>query len=106
MFQAQYEELFATVDALAERLRALGEKAPGSFAAFATMARVKGETGNPDALTMVKNLANDHETLAADADAVLKAAEEIGDDATGDLAIARIQAHQKTAWMLKAHLAA
>lgn len=106
MFQAQYEELFATVDDLAERLRALGEKAPGSFAAFATLAQVKEETGHPDAMTMVKNLANDHEILAADADAVLKAAEEIGDDATGDLAIARMQAHQKTAWMLKAHLAA
>ncbi len=106
MFQAQYEALFATVDDLAERLRALGEKAPGSFAAFATLAQLKEETGNPDAMTMVKNLANDHETLAADADAVLKAATEVGDDATGDLAIARMQAHQKTAWMLKAHLAA
>lgn len=105
MFQGQYEELFASVDELAERLRALGEKAPGSFADFAKLAKVKEETGHPAANDMIQNLADDHETLAADADALLKAATEIGDDATGDMAIERMQAHQKTAWMLKAHLA-
>ena len=105
MFQGQYEELFASVDELAERLRALGEKAPGSFTDFAKLSKVKEETGNPAANDMIQNLADDHETLAADADALLKAATEIGDDATGDMAIERMQAHQKTAWMLKAHLA-
>lgn len=105
MFQGQYEELFAAVDEMAERLRALGEKAPGSFADFAKLSKLKEETGHPAANDMIQNLADDHETLAADADAVLKAATEIGDDATGDLAIERIQLHQKTVWMLKAHLA-
>lgn len=105
MFQEQYEELFASVDELAERLRALGEKAPGSFTDFAKLSKVKEETGNPVANDMIQNLADDHDTLAADADALLKAATEIGDDATGDMAIARMQVHQKTAWMLKAHLA-
>lgn len=104
MFQTQYEELFTAVDDVAERIRALGEKAPGSFAAFAKLAKIKEETGSPSADDMIRTLANDHETLASDADAVLKAATETGDDATGDLAIARIQLHQKTAWMLKAHL--
>src|SRR5690606_5809453 len=98
MFQGQYEELFASVDELAERLRALGEKAPGSFTDFAKLSKVKEETGNPAANDMIQNLADDHETLAADADALLKAATEIGDDATGDMAIERMQAHQKTAW--------
>lgn len=105
LFQGQYEELFGAVDNLAERLRALGEKAPGSFADFTKLSKLKEETGNPAANDMIQNLADDHETLAADADAVLKAATEVGDDATGDLAIERIQFHQKTAWMLKAHLA-
>jgi len=105
MFQGQYEELFAAVDEVAERLRALGEKAPGSFADFVKLSKLKEETGHPAANDMIQNLADDHETLAADADAVLKAASEIGDDATGDLAIERIQLHQKTVWMLKAHLA-
>lgn len=106
LFQGQYEEMFAAVDELAERLRALGEKAPGSFADFSKLSRLKEETGHPAANDMIQNLADDHDTLAADADAVLKAAAEIGDDATGDLAIERIQLHQKAAWMLKAHLAA
>jgi len=104
LFQGQYEELFAAADELAERLRALGEKAPGSLADFSRLSKVKEETGHPAANDMIQNLADDHETLAADADAVLKAATEVGDDATGDLAIERIQAHQKAAWMLKAHL--
>ena len=106
MFQGQYEELFAAVDELAERLRALGEKAPGSFADFTKLSKLKEETGNPAANDMIQNLADDHETLAADADAVFKAATEVGDDATADVAIERMQLHQKTVWMLKAHLAA
>ncbi len=106
MFQGQYEELFAAVDEVAERLRALGEKAPGSFADFTKLSKLKEETGHPAANDMIQNLADDHETLAADADAVLKAATEVGDDATGDLAVQRLRLHQKTVWMLKAHLAA
>jgi starvation-inducible DNA-binding protein len=106
MFQGQYEELFAAVDEMAERLRALGEKAPGSFADFTKLSKLKEETGHPAANDMIQNLADDHETLAADADALLKAATEVGDDATGDLAVQRLQLHQKTVWMLKAHLAA
>jgi starvation-inducible DNA-binding protein len=104
MFQGQYEELFAAVDEVAERIRALGEKAPGSFAAFAKNAAVKEETGSPSANDMLKNLANDNDTVVQAAEAVIKAAEEIGDEATVDLAIKRIEAHQKAAWMLKAHL--
>jgi len=106
MFQGQYEELFAAVDEMAERLRALGEKAPGSFADFTKLSKLKEETGHPAANDMIQNLADDHETLAADADALLKAATEVGDDATGDLAVQRLHLHQKTVWMLKAHLGA
>lgn len=104
MFEEQYNELFAANDEIAERIRALGEKAPGSFAAFAALSAVKEETGNPSATEMLKTLAQDHETLASAADAVVKAAMEIGDDATADLAIGRIEAHQKAHWMLDAHL--
>lgn len=104
MFQGQYEELFAAVDEVAERIRAIGEKAPGSFATFSKNATVKEETGSPTAAEMLKNLANDNETLVQTAEAVIKAAEEIGDEATVDLAIKRIDVHQKAVWMLKAHL--
>lgn len=104
MFETQYNALFTAVDDVAERLRALGEKAPGSFSAFSGLAKVKEETGSPDAMAMIKNLAADHEKLAQDAEALLKAANETGDDATADLAVERLQWHQKTHWMLQSHL--
>lgn len=104
MFEAQYNALFLTVDEVAERLRALGEKAPGSFSAFAKLSNIKEETGHPAALDMVRTLASDHEKLVQDAEALLKASNEVGDDASADLAVDRIQWHQKTIWMLQAHL--
>lgn len=104
MFENQYNALFAAVDDVAERLRMLGEKTPGSFAAFAALATVKEETGSPDAMAMIRHLAGDHEKLAQDAETLLKAANETGDDATADLAVARLQWHQKTHWMLQSHL--
>jgi starvation-inducible DNA-binding protein len=105
MFMAQYNELHLAVDEVAERIRALDEFTPGSFAAFGKLSSVKEETGNPNAMQMVKNLANDHDTLADSAQAVVKAAQEIGDEASADLGIKRLQIHQKTAWKLRAQAA-
>ena len=102
MFEEQYNALAAANDEIAERIRALGEPAPGSFVAFAKLATITEETGAPDARAMVKNLAADHNTAADTASALLKAAQEVGDEASADIAIGRIQAHQKTAWMLNA----
>jgi starvation-inducible DNA-binding protein len=105
MFMAQYMELHLAVDEVAERIRALDEFTPGSFSAFGKLSSVKEETGNPNAAQMVKNLANDHDTLADSAQGVVKAAQEIGDEASADLGIKRMQIHQKTAWMLRAQAA-
>lgn len=104
MFQAQYEDLAAANDLIAERIRALGEKAPGSFAAFTKMTDIKEETGSPSATQMIKNLVKDQDIIVAAAEDVLNAGEAVGDEATVDLAIQRIQLHQKNHWMLKAHL--
>ena len=104
MFEGQYNDLFAAIDVVAERMRALGEKAPGSLTAFSALAKVKEETGHPTALEMISHLASDHEKLVQDAEALLKAANEMGDDASADLAVDRLQWHQKTLWMLQAHL--
>ena len=104
MFQLQYEDLALANDLIAERIRALGEKAPGSYAAFLKMTDVKEENGHPSATQMLKNLAKDQDTLVAAANAVLSAGQAAGDEATVDLAIQRIQTHEKTRWMLKAHL--
>lgn len=104
LFQAQYEDLILANDLIAERIRTLGEKAPGSFKAFLALTDIKEETGNPKATEMVRNLAKDQAVLVASAEKVLKLAEEIGDEPTVDLAIGRQQVHQKNHWMLHAHL--
>lgn len=104
LFQTQYEDLALASDLVAERIRALGEKAPGSYAAFAKLAAVKEENGAPNAAQMLKNLVKDQEALVASAEAVLQAAQDIDDEPTVDLAIQRQQVHQKNHWMLKAHL--
>ena len=105
MFMAQYNELHLAVDEVAERIRSLDEFTPGSFSAFTKLSSLKEENGNPSAVQMVKNLANDHDTLADSAQSLVKAAQEIGDEASADLGIKRMQIHQKTAWMLRAQAA-
>ncbi len=104
MFQTQYEDLFAAVDLTAERLRAIGVKAPGSFTAFAKLSDIRDETGSPNATQMIKNLVKDQETIIKTAQALVDAADDADDEATEDLGIERLQVHQKNLWMLKAHL--
>lgn len=104
LFQTQYEELAVANDDIAERIRALGGKAPGSFSAFLKLAAVQEETGHPRAAEMLEKLVEDHSVLSSSAQKVLESAQEAGDEATADLAIGRIQAHDKNRWMLKAHL--
>jgi starvation-inducible DNA-binding protein len=104
LFEGQYQDLAAAADEIAERMRALGEKAPASFTAFSKLAKVKEENGNPDYKAMLKNLAQDNQTVAETCEALIKSAQEIGDEGTADLGIRRIQVHQKNIWMLNAHL--
>jgi starvation-inducible DNA-binding protein len=104
-FEEQYLELRAAADVLAERMRALGALAPGSFAEFTELASVKDHvpTENPD--TMVKNLLKDHETIARLVRPLVEVAEDAKDGATADLFNARLQAHENAAWMLRSLLA-
>ena len=101
-FMEQYTEMWTAVDELAERIRALGHYAPGSYAQFVKLSTIKEEDGQPDWLAMVRNLADGHEQVAQSARAVLRVAEDIGDDATADVVTPRITLHEKTAWMLRA----
>lgn len=105
MFENQYNDLFPAIDEIAERIRALGHKAPGNFSTFARLATVKEETATPGPDEMIKSLVQDNQTLADSCEAVIKAAEEIGDEGSADLAVGRLRYHHKTVWMLKAHLA-
>lgn len=104
MFETQYTELATAVDEIAERIRALGPHAPGSYAQFSKLTKVSEETGVPDAMEMVSQLVNDQETIARTAREVFPRAERVSDQPTMDLLTARMQIHEKTAWMLRSLL--
>lgn len=104
MTEEQYEDLFEAVDDLAERLRALGRRAPFTFAAMAEAAAVGEHTGDTTAATMIDTLARDHETVAQAFRTVVERAESVGDSVTADMATERIEAHEQAIWMLRALL--
>ena len=105
LFETQYTELALAVDEIAERIRALGYVAPGSYAEFARLSTVKdAPRGVPRAHEMIKQLVTDNEAVGASAQAVFDLADAAGDQATADLATRRIQVAEKNAWMLQSHL--
>ena len=105
MFMEQYTEMWTAVDEIAERIRALGVFAPGSYSAFARLASVEpADDRVPPADEMVANLVRGHETVARTAREAFKTAEAVGDEPTADLLTQRMQVHEKTAWMLRAIL--
>jgi starvation-inducible DNA-binding protein len=104
LFETQYTELALAVDQIAERIRALGEFAPGSYSEFARLATVKEAKSVPPAVEMIRQLVADYETVAATAQEVFDVADELGDQATADLATQRMQISGKNAWMLRSHL--
>lgn len=104
MFEAQYGELALAVDLVAERIRALGLPAPGTYADFSRLSAIPEEPGVPKAEEMVAKLVSGHETVARTARQVFKVAEEVSDQPTCDLLTQRMQTHEKTAWMLRSLL--
>lgn len=104
MFETQYTELSQAVDVIAERIRALGEFAPGSYSEFAKLSTVKEGDGTPKALEMVADLTKSHEAVARTARDFFHIAEKGNDEATMDLLTQRIQLHEKTSWMLRSLL--
>lgn len=104
LFEQQYTELATAIDEIAERIRSLGARAPGSFSEFAALATVREDTGSPAAKKMIQTLLADQEKVAQSARAVVEAAEAANDVATADLGTRRMDVHQKHAWMLRSHL--
>lgn len=104
MFETQYTELALAVDLIAERIRALGVPAPGSYAQFGKLTSVKEAVGVPKASEMIKQLLESNEVVIQSAKQAFPAAEDAGDQATMDLLTQRMQLHEKTAWMLKSLL--
>jgi len=105
MFETQYTELATAVDLIAERIRALGFHAPGSYREFSELSTVQEAEGKPTALQMIAELAKDQETVVRTAREVFPRVEEAHDEPTADLLTQRMQVHEKTAWMLRAMLA-
>ncbi|MGF1618531.1 MAG: Dps family protein [Acidimicrobiia bacterium] len=101
MFEEEYIDLREAVDVIAERIRALGHPAPGSYSEFAELTSVPDEKGVPEAMEMVRNLMEGHESVVRTGRAVVTTAEEAGDVASADLVTQRIDIHEKTAWMLR-----
>jgi starvation-inducible DNA-binding protein len=104
MFETQYNELWLAADEVAERIRTLDVFAPGSYSQFAKLSSIKEESGVPEWKEMVNQLVEGHEIAAATARDTLKAANAAGDDGTADMVTGRLQAHEKTAWMLRSLL--
>jgi starvation-inducible DNA-binding protein len=107
MFEGQYNEQWMALDETAERMRALGFNAPGSYAEFIRLASIPEEPGLTDTADwreMVRQLVVGNEAVARTARKVLKTADDAGDDPTVDLMTQRLQVHEKNAWMLRSLL--
>jgi starvation-inducible DNA-binding protein len=104
MFETQYTELAPAVDQIAERIRALGLPAPGSFREFSKLASIQEEETVPKAEEMIRLLMEGHETVARTSREAFRAAESANDQPTCDLLATRMKVHEKTAWMLRSLL--
>ncbi|CAM2194325.1 DNA starvation/stationary phase protection protein [Paraburkholderia sp. A1RI_3L] len=102
MFETQYTELALAVDAIAERIRALGEPAPGSYRDFAKLSSIPEADGVPAAEEMIRQLVQGQEAVVRTAREIFPATEAANDEPTADLLTQRMQTHEKTAWMLRA----
>ncbi len=104
MFEEQYNELALAVDEIAERIRALGFKAPGSYGEFAKLTSIKDGNGCVDAQTMIRELVEGQETVVRTCREIFPAVDEANDEPSADLLTVRMQSHEKTAWMLRSLL--
>lgn len=104
MFEAQYNELALAVDLIAERIRALGYPAPGTYAEFSRLSSISEAPGVPKAEEMIRLLVEGQEAVIRTARSVFPAANRASDEPTADLLTQRMQVHEKTAWMLRSLL--
>ncbi|WP_305037834.1 Dps family protein [Halomicronema sp. CCY15110] len=104
MFEQQYNELALAVDLIAERIRALGVAAPGTYKAFAKLSSIKEEEGVPSAEEMIAKLVEGQEAVVRTARSIFPVVDQANDEPTADLLTQRMQVHEKTAWMLRSLL--
>jgi starvation-inducible DNA-binding protein len=104
MFMEQYTETWNAIDLIAERIRSLGEYAPGTYKEYSRLASIRETEGVPGAEDMVRLLIEGQEAIVRTARSVLPLAEEANDQPTLDLLTQRMQVHEKNAWMLRSLL--
>jgi len=104
MFMDQYNELWLATDPIAERIRALGFEAPGSYEEFARLTSIKNLVGAPKAQDMIREIIAGNETVARTAREVFPVVEKANDQPTADVLTQRMQVHEKTAWMMRSLL--
>ncbi len=104
MFETQYTELATAVDQIAERIRALGYPAPGTYSEFASLGSIPETTGVPKANEMIRLLVEGQEAVVRTARSIFPSVEQVNDEPTADLLTQRMQLHEKNAWMLRSLL--
>jgi starvation-inducible DNA-binding protein len=104
MFETQYNELALAVDLIAERIRALGFPAPGTYKAYAKLSSIPETEGVPEAHEMIRLLVEGQEAVVRTARKVFPLVDKAADEPSADLLTQRMQVHEKTAWMLRALL--
>ena len=104
MFETQYNELALAVDLIAERIRALGYPAPGTYSAYARLASIAETEGVPEAKDMIRLLVEGQEAVVRTARKIFPLVDEANDEPSADLLTQRMQVHEKTAWMLRSLL--
>ncbi|WP_342652683.1 Dps family protein [Pseudomonas sp. F3-2] len=104
LFEEQYTELATAVDAIAERIRALGFPAPGTYSTYARLSSIKEEPGVPAADDMIRQLVEGQEAVVRTARGMFPLLEKVSDEPTADLLTQRMQVHEKAAWMLRSLL--
>jgi starvation-inducible DNA-binding protein len=104
MFEGQYNELALAVDSIAERIRALGVKAPATYGEFMKLSSVKETTGDLSAQQMIAELVLGQESVVRTARSIFPIVDECNDEPTADLLTQRMHSHEKTAWMLRSML--
>jgi len=103
LLEKQYEDLAEAIDEIAERIRMLGQSAPGSLKQFVEMSSIKEAPVNLSGDEMLLNLLQDHEELIQGIRKQIALSSKLGDEGTADLLIQRLRWHEKTAWMLRSH---
>lgn len=104
MFMTQYTEQWAALDIIAERIRALGHPAPGTYQEFVRLASIKEVQGQPNSKDMVRHLVAAQEATARTARKLFPLVEKANDQPTADVLTQRLDIHEKTAWMLRSLL--